>query len=297
MIFFDSRRVIWNLGPGALKPGAKGLAPGVTLIELIVVIAITGILAAAVAVFIRRPVEGYIDAVRRAELSDIADTALRRITRDLRTALPNSIRVTAAGGVTYLEYLQTSGGGRYRSDVDSGGGGDPLNFAAVDATFNVIGPMPTLAAGDSIVIYNMNWDPAIATANAYSGDNRQLVNVGASTATTITLNAAWRFPYASPGRRFQVVQHPVTYACDPVGGGVRRVAGYAIQAAQPSSIAAAPLSTAPSNTLLANSITDCSFVYVAGATQRTGVVSLSLQVEQAGEKVRLFQQVHVNNAP
>jgi MSHA biogenesis protein MshO len=276
-------------------------ARGVTLVEMIVVIAITGILAAAVAVFIRRPVEGYIDAARRAELSDIADTALRRITRDLRTALPNSIRITTAGGVTYLEYLQTSGGGRYRSDVDSIGGGDPLNFTAVDTTFNVIGPMPTMAAGDSIVIYNLNWDPAITTANAYVGDNRELVNVGASTATTITLNAAKQFPFTSPGKRFQVVQHPVTYACDPVGGTVRRIAGYAIQAAQPNNVAAAPLSTAPSNVLLATSIAPagCSFSYVtgSGATQRTGVASLFLEISQAGESVRLFQQVHVNNVP
>jgi MSHA biogenesis protein MshO len=272
-------------------------ARGVTLVEMIVVIAITGIIAAAVAVFIRRPVEGYIDAARRAELSDIADTALRRITRDLRTALPNSIRITAAGGVTYLEYLQTGGGGRYRSDVDSGGGGDPLNFTAADATFNVIGPMPTMAAGDSIVIYNLNWDPAIITANAYVGDNRAAY--ASNTATTITLSAAKLFPFASPGKRFQVVQYPVTYACDPVGGTVRRIAGYVIQAAQPNNVAAAPLSTAPSNTLLATTITDCIFSYVAagGAAQRTGVVSLSLQVQQQGEQVRLFQQVHVNNLP
>jgi len=272
-------------------------ARGVTLIEMIVVIAITGILAAAVAVFIRRPVEGYIDAARRAELSDIADTALRRITRDLRNALPNSIRVTAAGGVNYLEYLQVSGGGRYRSEVDSGGAGDPLNFTIADATFNVIGPMPAMAAGDSIVIYNLNWDPAIVTANAYVGDNRAAY--ASNTATTVTLSAAKLFPYASPGKRFQVVQFPVTYACDPVGGTVRRVAGYAIQAAQPNNVAAPPLSTAPSNTLLATSITSCSFTYVAGSgsTQRTGVVSLTLQVEQAGEKVKLFQQAHVNNVP
>jgi MSHA biogenesis protein MshO len=270
---------------------------GVTLVEMIVVIVITGILAAAVAVFIRRPVEGYIDAARRAELSDIADTALRRITRDLRTALPNSIRITAAGGVTYLEYLQVSGGGRYRSDVDSGGGGDPLNFTAADTAFNVIGPMPTMAAGDSIVIYNLNWDPAIATANAYVGDNRAAY--ASNTATTITLSAATLFPFTSPGKRFQVVQYPVTYGCDPVAGTVRRIAGYAIQAAQPNNVAAAPLSTAPSNTLLATSITACSFSFVAagGATQRTGVVSLSLQVQQQGEQVRLFQQVHINNVP
>ncbi len=60
---------------------------------MIVVIAITGVLAAAVAVFIKNPVEGYVDAVRRADLTDLADTALRRMTRDVRTALPNSLRV------------------------------------------------------------------------------------------------------------------------------------------------------------------------------------------------------------
>jgi MSHA biogenesis protein MshO len=276
-------------------------ARGVTLVEMIVVITITGILAAVVAVFIRRPVEGYIDAARRAELSDIADTALRRITRDLRTALPNSIRITTAGGVTYLEYLQTSGGGRYRSDVDSSGAGDPLDFVNPlgDSSFNVIGPMPTMVAGDSIVIYNLNSDPAIASANAYVGDNRAAY--ASNTATTITLSAATLFPYASPGKRFQVVQHPVTYACDPVAGTVRRIAGYAIQAAQPNNIAAAPLSTAPSNTLLATSIAPagCSFSYItgSGATQRTGVASLFLEISQGGESVRLFQQAHVNNVP
>src|SRR5467141_1682767 len=100
---------------------------GVTLIEMVIVIAITAIIAGAVAVFISRPVEGYADAARRAEMTDIADTALRRITRDLRTALSNSIRTTCVpscgptSSVYYLEYLQSSGGGRYRAEKDSSG--------------------------------------------------------------------------------------------------------------------------------------------------------------------------------
>src|SRR5690349_19041624 len=75
---------------------------GVTLIEMIVVILITGIIGSMVVVFMRRPVDGYLDTARRAELSDIADTALRRISRDLRRALPNSVRVTSVGNATYL---------------------------------------------------------------------------------------------------------------------------------------------------------------------------------------------------
>ena len=271
---------------------------GVTLIEMVIVIAITAIIAGAVAVFISRPVEGYADAARRAEMTDIADTALRRITRDLRTALSNSIRITcvpsgcAAGSVYYLEYLQSSGGGRYRTEYDSGGLGDTLDFTNPlgDSSFDVIGPMPTLAAGDSIVIYNLV--ASGTTANAYVGDNRAAVNVGASTPTTIALTAAKKFPFPSPGKRFQVVQSAVTYACNPVTGELRRYWGYGIVDPQPTPPAIG------SNALLATGVTACSFTYVtSGAAQRMGVVMLSLKIQQGLESIQLFQQVHVTNVP
>lgn len=75
-------------------------ARGVTLIEMVIVISITAIIAGAVAVFIARPVEGYADATRRAELTDIADTALRRMTRDLRTARSSAASARKAPRIT-----------------------------------------------------------------------------------------------------------------------------------------------------------------------------------------------------
>jgi MSHA biogenesis protein MshO len=269
-------------------------ARGATLIEMIIVIAITGIIAAAVAVFISRPVEGYVDAARRAELTDIADTALRRMTRDLRTALPNSIRIKEdplASGIYYLEYLQSSGGGRYRAEVDSTGAGNILDFTnpAGDLSFDVIGTMPTFAGGESIVIYNLAFSGA--TANAYAGDNLALVNVGATTATTITLNANKQFPFRSPGKRFQVAQYAVTYGCNPATGELRRYWDYGILSAQPT-----PPVTA-NNALLATDIAPggCGFTYAT--SQRTGIATLSLKVARSGESIQLFQQVHVDNAP
>jgi len=261
----------------------------VTLIEMIMVIVITGILAAVAAVFIRRPIEGYVDVARRAELTDIADTALRRMTRDLRTALPNSIRIDVTG--RYLEYLQTSGGGRYRAELESDGTGDFLDFAAADSTFDVIGTMPTMVATDSIVIYNLN--SSGAASNAYAGDNRE--GYASDAGGTITLDSAKLFPLASPGKRFHVVQYPVTYHCDLGTGRLRRYWGYTIQAA-PQPTVALPLDG--TSALLATNVTDCGFTYATdGATGRTGVVALTLQIEQSGEKVRLFQQVHVSNVP
>ena len=264
-----------------------GVARGVTLIELVMVLVITGVIGTMVAVFIRQPVEGYLDTARRAEMTDIADTALRRITRDLRTAVPNSVRVDGAG--KYIEYLQSSGGGRYRAEVDSAGGGNILDFTIADTSFDVIGPMPALAAGNFIVIYNLTSDPAISTANAYALDN--LANYASNSPPTITLSAGKLFPFPSPGKRFQVVQYPVTYACE--GGVLRRYWGYTIQhTPQP-----APPSGGNS-ALLATNVTDCSFSYsTSGASGRTGTVALVLQIEESGEKVRLFQQAHVNNVP
>jgi MSHA biogenesis protein MshO len=260
-------------------------AAGFTLVEAIVVIGITGIVVAGIAMFILRPVQSYVDAVRRAELTDVADTALRRIGRDIRSALPNSVRVVTAGGVTYLEYLQTSGGGRYRADVDSAGAGDILDFTANDATFDVLGPVPPLAAGDRLVVYNLG--PGTVESDAYTGNNSTAF--ASVAAPTITM-AAKRFPFASPGRRFHVVQYPVTYACNPVSGELRRYWNYAIAAAQP-----APPATA-NNALLARNVAACVFTYNT-VTQRSGVVSLSLTLSQAGESVNLFQQVHVINVP
>lgn len=266
-------------------------ARGVTLIEMVIVISITAIIAGAVAVFIARPIEGYADATRRAELTDIADTALRRMTRDLRTALPNSIRITEsppASGILYLEYLQTSGGGRYRAEAESGGGGNILDFSAADVSFDVIGTMPSFAGGESIVIYNLA--PSGAVSNAYSGDNRgaYLSNAG----STVTLSAAKLFPFSSPGKRFQVVQYAVTYECNPTTRQLRRYWNYGIAAAQ-----ATPPVTA-NNALLAGDVAACGFTYqTSGPALRTGIVTLNLRIERSGELVRLFQQVHVNNVP
>jgi len=264
---------------------------GFTLVEMVVVIAIAGIIAAMTAVFIRRPVDAYVDAARRGELTDTADIALRRMGRDLRAALPNSTRVLVSGTSTYVEFLLTSGGGRYRSDYDSSGGGDPLNFEAADTSFDVIGTPPTVAAGDRIVIYNLG--PGSVESDAYTGGNSATVNSAASTPITID---AKQFPFASPGRRFHVVRHAVTYRCNTDTGELRRYWGYAIDAAQ--FVEGDPRFAGADNALLARDVSACSIVFnTSPVSQRTGVVSMRLELSRSGDRVALFHQVHTVNAP
>lgn len=270
-------------------------ARGFTLIEAIMVITITGIIAGIVALFIRRPVDAYLDSARRAVLTDVADTASRRLARELQAALPNSVRVDASG--RFLEFIPIHDGGRYRAEVGTNVADDPPDFTnAADASFDVLGPPVTVAAGDSLVVYNLG----IAGANAYettplSSRRPATAGVGLSKITFTPNGVA--LPFASPGSRFQIVGTPVSYVCDLASGTLWRYSGYAFQATQPSSLATLGGLAGANAAALATGVGACSFAYGAGVLQSNGLVSTLLTLTQAGESVSLQQQINVDNAP
>jgi len=274
---------------------------GFTLIEAIVAIAITGILSGIVAVFMAKPIQGYVDSVRRAELIDAADVALRRMARDVRLALPNSLRVTTTGGVAYVEFIMTSAGGRYRDAADGSTAGNFLSFTAATPSFDVLGPLPAnpaIAAGDYIVVNNLG--AGYAPADAYTGGNRAQVAAAWGGANPVTLTAATQSvfssqspPLPSASARFQVVPgavRAVTYACPSAGGNLVRYWNYGFNAA---------LATPPaggSSAVLAGGAS-CVLEYTTNATGRNGVLSIQLTLASGDESVTLLQEVHVDNAP
>lgn len=264
---------------------------GFTLLEAVIVIAMTGIVAAVVAVFIRAPVTGYVDQARRAELTDAADLALRRIAREVQRALPNSVRIDASGKL--LEFLPVSAGGRYRAAPDASGTGDFLDFASTtDGSFEVLGPPVAVAAGDQLVVYNLG----LPGADAYSGETRRVLSGSGTLSTLAFAPGGAPFPYASPSQRFQVVARPVTFFCTEGAGGtgsLRRYAGYPIQSAQPTTAAAMG---GGSNALLAPYVEGCSFGYSASGA-RNAIVTLTLKLTAQGESVTLLHQVHLDNSP
>ena len=269
------------------------LRAGFTLVEMVVVIVITGVIVASVAVFIRQPVQGYVDATRRAEMSDIADTALRRMARDLKLALPNSIRL--ADGDQTLELLMTRTGGRYRTI-----GAGFLDFTQMASSLSQLGPFASgvgqsIIAGDRVVIYNLG----ITGAEAYASDNSaDITSVDNTVPNEPIINfSSKQFPFESPDARFQIVEGPVSYACNTNAGqmNLTRYSGYPITAAQPT--AATLATTATVRALLASNVSACVFSYTPGVTARSGVVALTLRITVAGESVQLYQEAHVSNVP
>ncbi|MFZ3126607.1 MAG: type II secretion system protein [Rhodoferax sp.] len=270
---------------------------GFTLIEMVMVIVILGAIGAVAAVFMRGPIDAYLASARRAALTDVADTTARRMARDIRKALPNSIRTPANQCV---EFIPTKTGGRYRTEDRAAG--DSLNFSAADTTFNMLGrnslPVPAdqqIQQGDLIVVYNLG----ITGADAYNQDNTSAVSqapteTAAPIETTITINPM-QFPLASGSNRFHVVpagEQVVGYVC--VGDGTLRRYIRALPYPAP---AACPLAAAVAAAPVLARNAACDFNYNGSDLQRNALVRMVLQLTDGGETVVLQHEVHVNNTP
>ncbi len=271
------------------------------------VIVVTGVLATVIARFIVKPVKGFLDLSRRAELTDIADTALIRMTREIRLALPNSIRIAATGNS--IEFLRTIAGVRYRAQ----GPGDTLDFSLAADSFEALGGVndhgaivadagATIANCIAGTVHCLSvFNTGQAGADAYSGDTLAAIRVVTVTVTETKLefSRGTPFPFTSPAQRAYVVDGPVTYLCEGTPGGtIVRYFGYPITAAHADVDTGAELSAlGASSNLLADDVESCDFSYVAGTSSRAGLARLVVDIARDGERVGLLQQIHVSNAP
>lgn len=299
------------------RSGQPRRAHGVTLIELVVAIVLMGTIVGATVYFLL-PVRQAVDLTTRAELSDIADNSLQRMARDVRLALPNSVRVNG----TSVEFLAVHTAGRYRADgygagTPPGGVGatcdtvtgdsDQLLFDASDDCFKPIGTVQATITDTHRLVLS-NYGPSFAGQNAYASaasTDRNWRQIATGTTATVNTNDRIKFDNAavnpfsrtlhdSPGRRFFIISGPVTYACDTGLGELKRHSGYAIQSAQPTAFA--------TGDLIANNVTECLFEYEDGVAPQIGLLTVTLTLSKAvsggsNETVRLFHAIHVRNIP
>ena len=285
-----------------------------SLVEFIIVIVITGIIATSIATFITRPVQGFIDLSRRATLVYSAESALRRMQRDIRRALPNSIRVNG----TAIEMINTIEGARYRADPPTAASNTLLEFNTADSHFDILGNFsPDTLANPNInhvAVYNIGsvdaGGAAIAGSNAYGDVNAAGNNVITPNSTTINITnvvatpdedhvqivGGWQFTHKSPNRRMYLIDTAITYVCN--GDQLTRYTNYDF-INKPNMIVPPAMSA---SALMADNIGSCSFSYDTGTPSRSGLMTLDLTVTTitptgTTESARLLHQVHVDNTP
>ena len=258
---------------------------GFTLIESVMVIVITGIVITVVAVFIVPATTAYFASAARAQLGDEADTALRRIARDLTLALPNSARVSASG--MSVEIIPVSGAARYAVET-----GDTLQFGVADASFAIVGPALKLShASQQLAWYNLG--AGIPDADAYTLSNVRTSSSGAGNAVSVGITGAiLPTSLLAPPYRVYAIEPPVSYRCDTAAKTLTRYSGYGFNAVQPD-----PPSGGTS-AVLAKDVSACAFNFNAAAVAaRYGLVTLQISLSRNGETVTLYHAVHVDNLP
>jgi len=276
-------------------------AAGFTLVELVVVIVISAIVAVFMVLFLDTPIESYFAQTRRSDLADSAHRISDAVTVDARTALPNSMRVNAAG--TALELLATTGVARYYGPGDNPSPGEQLTIGSPIPSFGTIDPFSTQALPYSAKYVSVG-NLGTPASNAYnsatgvmtpSGDSiNVIVNPGTPPSqdeNQVTFSPAMTFQHAPPSaHNAYLVSGPVSYVCNPnpanpTAGTLMRYSGYAITAAQ----AVPPAGT---GALIAHDVSACTISIVpahAGYTYGQLAI-LRVTLSNSGETLQVFLQ-------
>ena len=174
---------------------------GFTLVEMVVVMAVLGILSVGIVVFIKDSSDGYVSVQDRESLASRGRSSLERIARGVRQALPGSVRVNA----DCLEYIPIIEGGSYLS----------LPTATPAAQMKIVPVTSGGLNGRRISVAPTSAVYALAGTGELS-PTASLGAVDASGAMTLNLSSIHRFPRESVGNRFFWVDTPVSY-CSAAG--------------------------------------------------------------------------------
>lgn len=292
---------------------------GYTLVEMVIVIVLLGIIGSIVAVFLVRPVEGYRDLARRAALVEAAESALRRMQRDLRSALPNSVRRTTTASGFALELIPVLDGGKYRpggnNACNNANNREQLRFGVGgDSNFDIMGGFHNVTPGvytDYRLVVNNRGTPG---NDAYTATGSPAVMTPLGTTITITrpasayapcagnaandhvnLSVAHRFNSSDTNWRLYIVKTPVSYLCDTAAKTLTRYYDYAITATQPTA-AADFVALNASSALVADRVAECSVTTTTADMRDRSLVTLSLTIAEDGEQARLVLQAPLDNS-
>jgi MSHA biogenesis protein MshO len=295
---------------------------GFTLLEMVITIVILGVIGATFGVFIVPAMNAHQAMQNRAALIDSAEIALRRMARDIRIALPNSVRISSTVDGFAVEMIPTLDGGRYciAGLANCSGATQELDLSAADTDFDILGcfnryittALPAtvrVVIGDaSGQVYTAAGSPAVMTPSGTSV-TLSTVNGGGVGAGTcgqssggnfsfrhhIALSAGHQFVNASGRERVFIVDKPVTYVCNKTAKTLTRYSNYPITSVAPTPLSP-PSGAGISTALVTDKVTDCSVISDSAYVQTNGYVKLTITLTNGGEDVKLFDQVQIDNS-
>ncbi|MDT3282169.1 PilW family protein [Shewanella scandinavica] len=269
---------------------------GFTLVEMVTVILILGILVVGVSSFIIFGTRIFVESSSVDQVLSQSRFAVERMTRELRSALPNSVRVNS-DSLTYqcIEFV-------------------PIEASTTYLTMPII---PAAAASTGIVILDNTasairvnqfaWIYPLIDADVYSSARQKRAQIKTPPLTlanqvTLTFTAPTRFAEASPRQRIYFGSSPVSYCFEKGASGndlqIVRYAGYNFNGVQPN----------PANmgtgVLMAQSVAnrldnsnDLPLILTPSSLVNNAMVHLQPRFNVNGETFQYRHQVQVINVP
>ncbi|MDT3335283.1 type II secretion system protein [Shewanella sp. SP1S1-7] len=272
---------------------------GFTLVEMVTVILILGILVVGVSSFIIFGTRIFVESSSVDQVLGQSRFAVERMTRELRSALPNSVRLNS-DSLTYqcVEFV-------------------PIEASTTYLTMPII---PAAAASSGIVILDNTasairvnqfaWIYPLVDADVYSSARQKRAQVKTIAISdpsfehqvTLTFTAPTRFAEASPRQRIYFGSSPVSYCFEKGASGndlqIVRYAGYNFNTVQPNP------ATMGTGVLMAQSVAnrldnsnDLPLILTPSSLVNNAMVHLQPRFNVNGETFQYRHQVQVINVP
>jgi len=248
---------------------------GFTLIELITVIVILSIIATIGTGFVVKTTESYQRTQTRALLVNTARQALERMTRQLRGALPYSVRIINGGNCA--EFMPIAAGGNYLLAVPDQENGVAIKNTVSIAPFTVdFGTARFVSIG------------AMQASEIYGASPASLAVYSNVAAGTLTLAATKRWQRNSINKRFYILDNPQAFC----------VVGNELRFYHTVDVQDATINLTSAYDVVARNVAGAiPFVLQNGSENRNTRIDVSLDFTSGDETINYTQGVFIRNVP
>lgn len=260
------------------------LAKGFTLIELISVMVILALVASIGSRFLVIAVDSYQQTQDRTKIVGKGRAAIEQMSRQLRGAVPNSIRISATGRC--VEFLPTVAGANYVKDV-----ADEANMAT--GTSSIETSRFTLGLGVPAYAVIGAYQPSeIYTFTSPSSRVDLAAPLSGGSFTSVNFSGSHKFKRNSTRKRVFIAAMPRRFCV--LGTELFMYSGYTLLTILSDTPPADGLVALMASNVAANGV---AFVLSSGTQDRNAALEIEMQFMENNSLLTLNQQVLLRNVP
>lgn len=265
---------------------------GFTLIELIMAMVILSVLAIGSIQFISYSAQAYVQTTQRSHESASARVIHEKVSRYVRNALPNSVRVSSNGAC--VEFIPIRSASQYVQApiVGSPNADTEIHIVPLDGLSNVTGYAAIYPLINQGLLYDNNRNPGRISQQVVSYVN------DVNGASVYNLGGDFQFEEESPTGRLYFVGLPKSLCQQDTFLFLYENYGFV---GDISNLMATLPSSVPNRTLIANQLVlgSVQFSLSSGELKRNNILSFSYQLQKSHstEPLSVNDEVQVRNVP